>query len=204
MEDKIRQLTDKLYEEGLQKGKAESDKMISDAKQKVEEMIADAQKKSAEIIANAKKRDSEMAVVAMDELNVAAQKVVSDSREAVKNMLSTMTISEDTKAVFNNNDFVGGLIASIVENWSKQDPNSAIAISIPESSKQELDKFIASRTFENLKKGIEIKTDSKVLNGFRIASDKTGFYIGFSDEQFNNFFNGYLREKVSQIIFGQK
>ena len=204
MEDKIRQLTDKLFQEGLQKGKTESDKMILEAKQQAEKIIADAQQKSEKIIADANKLNAEMTEVAMKELNMAAQRVISDSREAVKNTLSDIAISEETTKAFENKDFVGQLIISIVENWSKQDPNSGIDISMPESSKNELDKLIASKTFENLKKDILIKSDNKVMTGFRIASDKTGFYVSFSDEQFNNFFNGYLREKVSQMIFGQK
>lgn len=204
MENKIRQLTDKLYEEGLQKGKTESDKLIFEAKIIADEIISEAQKKSEEIIAMAQKRDQEMSKTTLKDVNMASQRVIADSMQNVKDMLSSVALEQELKDVFNSNEFVSKLIITIVENWSKQDPNSSISISVPESAKPELDKFISAKTFENLKKELEIKSDNKVSNGFRITSDKTGFYVSFTDEQFNNFFKGYLRDKISEIVFDNK
>ena len=202
MEDKLRQLTDKLYEEGLQKGKEESDKLITQAKAEAERIIAEAQKKGDAIVAEAKKRDLDMSQTSIKDVNMAAQRVVADTKQSVKDMLAEVAVSQELEKVFSDNEFVAGLIVTIVENWSKQDPSAAIAITVPESAKAELDKFIAAKTIANLKKELDIKSDGKVSNGFRIASEKTGFYVSFTDEQFNNFFKGYLRDKVSNIVFG--
>lgn len=202
MEDKLRQLTDKLYEEGLQKGKDESDKLITQAKVEADRIIAEAQQKSDTIIADAKKRDIEMSQTSMKDVNLASQRVVADTKQSIKEVLSEVAVSQELEAAFSNNEFVAGLISTIVENWSKQDPSTSISITVPESAKAELDKFVATKTIANLKNKLEIKTDGNVINGFRIASDKTGFYISFTDEQFNNFFKGYLRDKVSNIVFG--
>lgn len=204
MENKIRQLTDKLYEEGLQKGKTESDKLIFEAKATAEKIISDAQKKGDEIIIMAQKKSDEVSKTTLKDVKIASQRVISDSMQSIKEMLSEVAMEQELKNVFNNNEFVSKLIITIVDNWSKQDPNSSISIAVPESAKPELDKFITAKTFENLKKELEIKPDNKVVNGFRITSDKTGFYVSFTDEQFNNFFKGYLRDKVSEIVFDNK
>lgn len=204
MENKIRQLTDKLYEEGLQKGKTEAERLISDAKTEAQKIIDDAQQKSAEIIDQAKKRDEEMAHTALKDVKMAAQRLISDSMQSVKGMLSEVAISDELKKSFADNEFVSKLVFTIVENWSKQNPNAVISIAVPEASKPELDKYIASKTFENLKTELNIKVDNRIVDGFKIASSESGFYINFSDEQFNNFFNGYIREKVSEIVFGKK
>lgn len=42
MENKLQQLTQKLYDEGLEKGRAEADKLVADAKAEAREIVAEA------------------------------------------------------------------------------------------------------------------------------------------------------------------
>ena len=39
---KLQELTDKLYQEGLEKGRAEADSLVSEAKSQAEKIVADA------------------------------------------------------------------------------------------------------------------------------------------------------------------
>ena len=48
--DKIQELTSKLYEEGVQKGNAEADKIITDAQKKEKQILDDANNKAQQII----------------------------------------------------------------------------------------------------------------------------------------------------------
>ena len=42
MENKLQQLTQKLYDEGLEKGRAEADKLVADAKAEARKIVAEA------------------------------------------------------------------------------------------------------------------------------------------------------------------
>ena len=42
MENKLQQLTQKLYDEGLEKGRAEAERLVSEAKSEAAKIIADA------------------------------------------------------------------------------------------------------------------------------------------------------------------
>ena len=42
MENKLQQLTQKLYEEGLEKGRSEAEKCVAEAQEKAAKIIADA------------------------------------------------------------------------------------------------------------------------------------------------------------------
>ncbi len=201
MNDKIRQLTDKLYEEGLQKGKEESDKLIAQAKAEAAKILSDAKQQSQEIVEQAKKRDAEMQKTAMKDVEMAASRAMNDLKESIKDMLSSITVSQDITQNFSNTEFVASLISTIVENWSKQNQEAAISVSVPENAQTELEKYISAKTFSSLKSNLEIKSDKKVLKGFRISSSDKGFYVSFTDEEFNNFFAEYLREKVSKLVF---
>ena len=58
MENKLQQLTQKLYDEGLEKGRAEAERLVSEAKSEAAKIIADA-KAEAEAIVKAANLDPE-------------------------------------------------------------------------------------------------------------------------------------------------
>ena len=62
MENKIQELTDKIYREGVEKGNEEAQRLIDEAQKKAQKLIADAQKEAEGIIANARKSADELHV----------------------------------------------------------------------------------------------------------------------------------------------
>ena len=50
MENKLQQLTQKLYDEGLEKGRAEADKLVADAKAEARKIVAEARAEAEEIV----------------------------------------------------------------------------------------------------------------------------------------------------------
>ena len=55
MNNKIQELTEKLLNEGVEKGNAEAEKIVASANDKAAQIVADAKAKAEEIIAAAKK-----------------------------------------------------------------------------------------------------------------------------------------------------
>ena len=53
MGNKLQELTDKLYQEGLEKGRAEADNLVAEAKSKAQKIVAEAEARAAEIVAAA-------------------------------------------------------------------------------------------------------------------------------------------------------
>ena len=50
MENKLQQLTQKLYDEGLEKGRAEAERLVSEAKSEAAKIIADAKAEAEAIV----------------------------------------------------------------------------------------------------------------------------------------------------------
>lgn len=55
MENKIQELTDKIYREGVEKGNEEAQRLVSEAQAQAEKLIEDAKKQAESILADAKK-----------------------------------------------------------------------------------------------------------------------------------------------------
>ena len=56
MENKIQELTDKIYREGVEKGNAEAQRLVGAAQDEAKKIIADAQAQAEVILAEAKKK----------------------------------------------------------------------------------------------------------------------------------------------------
>ena len=61
--------------------------------------------------------------------------------------------------------------------------------------------MFAAATKELLAAGVEVSYGKGVKSGFKIGPKDGGYYISFSDEDFDALLGEYLREKVSNLLY---
>lgn len=195
MENKIQQLTEKLYSEGLQRGKSESERIIAKAKESGENIIAQAKIEAERIVAEARIREEELSINTRKELTLAGSQMIGDVKQSIRETLLSSSISTDIQTNFNNPQFIASLIEKLIEGWGKGG-----SIEVPESFESEIDEYLKTKIAENLRSGLVIKPSTSVKNGFRIEMEGGHYYINFSNEEFDTFLADYLRPKVAKII----
>ena len=201
MVNKIQELTDKLYAEGLQKGKDESEKMIDNAKNQSSKMIKEAEQKALEIISDAERKATEFKDNTTREVGLASKQALSDLKFAVKELITKATISSKTSATFNNDEFIKELVKGIVEQWASKGDINAV-VEVPADKVEALNSYIASSVDSSMSKGMSIEGGS-VKGGFRIANEGGRYFINFTDKEFDGFFKAYVRPRVAAILFNE-
>ena len=68
---KLDQLTQKLYDEGLEKGRAEADRLVAAAKEQVEKLLAGARAQAADIVRQAENKAEDVSKNTMTEIALA-------------------------------------------------------------------------------------------------------------------------------------
>ena len=76
MENKIQELTDKIYREGVEKGNEEAQKLITKAQEEAKKIVENAQKEADSILATAHKSADELAENTKSELKLFAGQAV--------------------------------------------------------------------------------------------------------------------------------
>ncbi|MDR0560843.1 MAG: hypothetical protein LBG92_11905 [Prevotellaceae bacterium] len=205
MGDKLKELTDKLYSEGLQKGKQEAEELLEKAKIEAGRIVAEAKNMAAEIEHAAKKRSEEMKANADAEIKLAGRQVVSEVKQTLENLIITAAVSNDIKNAFNDIAFVQSLIKSAVEKFDlKNSETPDLFVIIPQEKQKEFSEYICGKVSQGLASPLEIKIDGDLKSGFKIGSKSDGYYISFTDGEFENLFKASLRSKVSELLFGNK
>ena len=203
MTNKIQELTEKIYNEGVVKAKSDAEQIVAEAKNEAAEIIKTAKRQRAEIIEQAKSEAAEMKNKAGAEMQLAARQFVSHLKQQIERLIVAQQIGPSLMESFNDTEWVKSIITELVKNWNPQNTDGPdLQVIIPETEKSRWFDFLNDRALKMLDQGVEIQLDTKMKNGFRIGPKDGSYFIRFSDEDFENYFKGYFKEKTRELLFG--
>ena len=204
MENKLQELTRKLYDEGLEKGRADADKLVADAKAEAARLVAEAKAEAEAIVKAAEAKAEDLRKNSMAEISLAGKQAVAKLKEQVAEMIIAKSTVEGVKAANLDAEFVKKMLLEVAHNWNgASSDNVSLSAMLPEAAKAELDAAMEKSAKELLAAGVEVGYSKNVKTGFKVGAKNGGYYISFSDEDFNALLGEYLRDKVAALIFGK-
>ena len=100
MQNKLQELTDKLYNEGLSKGKQEGEEILAKAKVQADEIIAKAKAEAEAIVAAAHKDAADLKTKVEGDLKMAASQSIAATKKDIETLVvAKMTEGEVKKAL---------------------------------------------------------------------------------------------------------
>ena len=202
MENKLQKLTEQLYEEGLSKGRNDADKLVAEAQAKAKAIVAEAQAEAKAIVENAQKQAEELTQNTMTEISLAGRQAVAALKSEINTMVVAKTASKAVAEATMDAAFVKDMLLAVAKNWNGSSIDVvSLAALLPEEKKAALDSVFAAATQELLAAGVEVAYGKGVKSGFKIGPKDGGYYISFSDEDFDALLGEYLREKVSNLLY---
>ena len=197
---KLQELTDRLFQEGLEKGRAEADNLVAEAKNKAQKILSEAEAKAAQIIAEAEAKASDVEKNAMTEISLAGKQAVAKIKAEIENLIVAKSVGAGVKSANLDSAFIKDMLLAVAKNWNNG-AKVELAALLPEAKKAELGAAFEAAVKALLAEGIEVGFSADVKSGFKVGEKSGGYYISFSDESFEALMSGYLREKVAQLIF---
>ncbi len=201
MQNKLQELTDKLYNEGLSKGKQEGEELLAKAKVQAEEMVAKAEAEAARIVAAAQKQADEIRSKVASDIRMASTQSLAATRKDIETLVVGKMTGEPVKKALSSAEFVKEIIKAVAEKFTTDGPVD-LALVLPESLQKELEPFINAELAKTLNAGVEASFSKKVSGGFRIGPKEGGYFVSFTDETFDELISEYLRPATKKILFG--
>jgi len=203
MQDKLQELTDRLYNEGLSKGKQEGEELLQKANVEADRIVAAAKAEAERIIAQANKEAEELKTKVAADVRMAATQSIAVTKQEMEKMVVTNSTQQGVKANLSSPDFVKEMITDIVKAFNPQ--NSApvdLDIILPESLKAQVEPFINNELGKMFKSDVRVDYSKKIGGGFKVAPKGGGYVLQFTDEEFNSLISNYLRPATKKILFG--
>ena len=201
MQNKLQELTDKLYNEGLSKGKQEGEELLAKAKAQVDDMLAKAQAEAAQIIAAAQKQAEEIRTKTASDIKMASSQSIAATKKDIETLIVGKMTGEAVKKTISSPDFIKELIKTVAEKFTTDGPVDLNLI-LPESLKNDLEPFATKELGKILGAGVQASFSKKIAGGFQIGPKDEGWFVSFTEETFNQLISEYLRPATKKLLFG--
>ncbi len=205
MENKLQELTQKLYTVGVEKAKNEAEIIIADAQKKADLVIKNAKTEAEIIIDNAKKESAEFKKKIESELKLSSKQVIATVKSQITNLVVQDLLSKDLEKNLADNDFMKTIIELIVKKWQPDEAQSTdLQIILPQEKKDNFNKYIREKINHLLANGLTVNFEDNFKSGFKIAPKDNSYIINFAQEDFDNFFKTYLRAQTANLLYGEE
>lgn len=199
--DKLQELTQKLYNEGLSKGKEEGEALLAHARAEAAEIVKKAQEE-AEAIREKARKDAEDYKVKMEgDVKMAATQALQATRAGIENIVVAQAVDAPVKDALSSEEFIKGILTAVAQRFSAQEPQD-IALVLPEKLRKGLEPYIQGQLAKTLGKGVEASFSKKCSGGFKIGPKDGSYFISFTEESFDELIGDYLRPATKKILFG--
>lgn len=197
MENKIQELTDKIYNEGVDKAKAEAQQIIGKAQDEAKSIVDKAQQEANSILEGGKKQADELLQNTKSELKLFSGQAVSALKTEISDLLTHQAVSDSVKNATQDKNFLNEFILKMSLEWSK---NQDIVISTKDA--ESLTAYFAVHAKDILDKGVKINEVNGIKSLFSISPADGSYKINFGDDEFINYFTAFLRPKLVSMLFG--
>ncbi len=199
--NKLQELTDKLYNDGLSKGREEGERLLEEARSQAGEIIAKARKEAEDIVSEARRQADDYSQKVKSDLKMAAAQSFQATKSDIENLIIGKFAGEEMKSTLSSADFVKQFLQAIAEKFSTDDA-SDLSVVLPASLQDELEPFVKGQLSKVLGKEISASFSKKLSGGFTIGPKDGGYFISMTDETFNELITEYLRPVTKRLLFG--
>ncbi len=203
MHTKLQELTDKIYNEGIQRANDEAEAILTKAKKEAVEIEAKGNAEADKTIKKAEKKAEEINRNMQSEMKLASSQALSALKQQVSGIITLDVVEPSMKEVFGDIKYLQDVIQTVVKGWIKTG-DFDLNVILPVKDQKELEKFFKNSLATEMNKGVEVTFDNSLVSGFKISPKDGSYIISFTEEDFNNFFKSYLRPKTVELLFENK
>ena len=202
MENKLQELTKKLYDEGLEKGRAEADRLVGEAKNEAAKIVAEARAQAEEIVKKARDKAEDVEKNTMTEIALAGKQAAAKIKSEIASMIVAKATAAGVKEAALDPAFIKGDAAGRGRELERcRCGQGGTESPAARGRAHQARRGIRQERPGTARRRYRSGRSKEVKSGFKVGAKDGGYYISFSDADFDALLGEYLREKVSDMLF---
>lgn len=194
--EKIQELTEKIYREGVEKGQQEAERIVAEAREQAEKIVAEAKEQAQAIENTAKKKAAELDTNTKNELKLYTGQALNALKSEIVNVLTDKVVGDDVQKLATDKDFLGKFAVSLAEKWTNDEP-----VIISTADADGLKAYFMQHAKTLLDKGLKIEKVNGVDTLFTIQPADGSYKVQFGKEEFEAYFKAFLRPQLVEMLF---
>jgi V/A-type H+/Na+-transporting ATPase subunit E len=201
MESRLESLTQKIYQQGVERGRDDARALVEKARVEAAEIVAKARAEAEELVRSARDDAQAQKNRALAEIRLAGEQALSALRQEVVYLLSRSTLKADVDKVLDDPKSLLEVVKHAVQGTIARTGSPDIEVTFPADARSTLESISASHLKDLLNKGLDVRFDGRFERGFRIGPRNGDYQVSFTDADFLLFFQGYLKSRTRAILF---
>ena len=201
MSNKLQELTDRLYNEGLSRGREEGELLLANARKEADEILAAARREAEGIVKDARENADKLRSKAESDIRMASEQSLQATRKDIEDLLLNSVCADKVSAALKDEDLIKEMIMSVASRFDSGETED-LSLVLPEELRSKLEPWVASELKKALGKKVEASFSKKISGGFTIGPKDGSWYVSFSDETFRELICEYLRPVTRKLLFG--
>jgi V/A-type H+-transporting ATPase subunit E len=197
MAEEIRDLIEKINQEGIRAAEEKAQTIEAAAKQRADEILTRAKREAEEMTAAAKERVHREDEKEKTLLSQAGRDLLLSLRKEINAMLGRIVVTEVRQAL--TPEALSRLLSEAVRNYSAGE-HSDITIFLNKKDLEILEKHFMYQLSEETKKTILLRPSEEISGGFTISFDDGKSCHDFTDKALAEYIGTYLKPKLNRIL----
>jgi len=197
MAEEIRDLIEKINQEGIRAAEAKAQNIEAAAKQRADDTLAQAKLEAEKMIAAAKDRIFREDEKGKTLLAQAGRDLLLSLRKEINAMLGRIVVFDIQQAL--TPEALFRLLSEVVRNYSAGE-SSDITVFLNKEDLETLEKKFLHKLREETKKKIILRPAEEISGGFTISFDDGKSCYDFTDKALAEYIGSYLKPKLTQIL----
>jgi V/A-type H+-transporting ATPase subunit E len=197
MDVQLKELIDKIKNDGVKSAEESAARIISDAEEQAA-AIVDKAARDADSLRKTAKADAEKAVRSGREaLRQAGRDLVLTVKGEIEKLFGRVLEAETAQSL--DSELMKQVVAAAVKTLADEQPGD-FDVLIPQKTMEGIEAGLMSALSEEMSKGLEIKPFKGLDAGFRISKKDGTAFFDFSEKEIAAMLGKYLNPKLSQLL----
>lgn len=201
MENKVQELAQKIYTDGVEKAKEEAAKIIADAEKRRDLIINEAKAKAEQITREAKQAEQVTRQQTERDLRNLITNATDSLQASITNMLNSEAVKAGVDAALATPEALYKVIVEMCRTLFLQ---SGRGVEVSGEDALALEAYFQKEAKELLDKGVAIREVAGRSASFDIAPEGADYKVNVSKEAFAEYFKGFMRPRMQEILFGKE
>jgi V/A-type H+-transporting ATPase subunit E len=194
MEVRLENLIEKIKSEGVDKANKQADEIVAKAKAQSAEIVAAAKKEADLVKADAKKEADAFRKQGEHAIAQAARDAILALKVKIGGLFDTALKNQVGQAL--DVDFLKDFIVKIADAYAK---GQAVAVTVSPADSAKLTAMMAT---EITKQSFEIKTDNRIVHGFRVTVKGSDVSYDLTSESIADAMKVYVSARLAELVKG--
>jgi len=199
MPQNLKDLLEKINQEGVKLGEEKAKAIESKAKNDAERMLENARIQAKKIIEEARLNAEKSQTTGELALKHSSRDLILSLKDEIRKILDKIIAAEVSKAM--THEEIAGILKNLIERHVEKDGKiSDIKVLLKQDDLGKLKNTFIVKLKERFKDGIEFKLSQNINAGFSISFDNGKSFFDFSDEGLVEALSAYLNPELARLL----